>query len=341
MILGYCWPERREPEDVKIIGAGGNTMPLALEKDSVHAGMMLDPFFTAFLKAGQGLCGWGHVHHQGHAGAMGGDVQGTTLLTRPGRDRQASRRVQKMVTALVKANKLIASSSGDAMAALLPKELAGDPKLYAESVRAREGRLPPDSLVSKEGVARVIETDARVRRGAADVKLEPESVYGQPLRAEGARPLDHPLAEDVEMAGGPPARRPAALERGRQLPGISRRARRSRRRSWPSPRSGGEGVSSLSGKRPRVLATPAGWTASAPNFTAFHCWLLKTTVRMGSAWGSLHEEAGQRLAEEVGAVADGGDDGSTPGARAFTPSAAPGRSRARSSAASRSSCRGA
>jgi len=178
MILGYLLAKHGvKPDDVKIIGAGGNTMPLALEKDSVHAGMMLDPFFTAFMKQGKGAALVDMFTIKGTQEAMGGEVQGTTLLTRPDVIAKRPAVVQKMVNALVKANKLIASSTGEEMAKLLPKDLAGDPKLYAESFdHAREG-FPADSLVSREGVARVIETMRVFGAVPADARLEPESVY--------------------------------------------------------------------------------------------------------------------------------------------------------------------
>src|SRR6185369_9761783 len=55
MVLGFLLAKSGvKADEVKIIGAGGNTMPLAIEKDSVHAGMMVDPFFTVFLKQGKG-----------------------------------------------------------------------------------------------------------------------------------------------------------------------------------------------------------------------------------------------------------------------------------------------
>jgi NitT/TauT family transport system substrate-binding protein len=178
MILGYLLSKHGvKPEDVKIVGAGGNTMPLALEKDAVHAGMMLDPFFTAFLKQGKGFALVDMFTIKGTQGAMGGDVQGTTMLTRPDVIAKRPAVVQKMVNALVKANKLIAASSGEAMAQLLPKELAGDPKLYAESFEHAKEGFPADSLVSKDGVARVIETMRVFGAVPAEMKLEPESVY--------------------------------------------------------------------------------------------------------------------------------------------------------------------
>jgi len=178
MILGYLLAKNGvKPDEVKIIGAGGNTMPLAIEKDSVHAGMMLDPFFTAFLKQGKGVALVDMFTIKGTQEAMGGEVQGTTLLTRPDVIARRPATVQKMVNALVKANKLIAGSSGEQMAQMLPKDLAGDPKLYAESFEhAREG-FPPDSLVSREGVARVIETMRVFEAVPATLKIEPESIY--------------------------------------------------------------------------------------------------------------------------------------------------------------------
>lgn len=178
MILGYLLSKHGvKPEDVKIIGAGGNTMPLALDKDSVHAGMMLDPFFTAFLKQGKGYALVDMFTIKGTHEAMGGDVQGTTLLTRPDVIAKRPATVQKMVNALVKANKLIAASSGEDMAKLLPKELAGDPKLYAESFEHAKEGFPADSLVSRDGTARVIETMRVFGAVPPELKLDPESIY--------------------------------------------------------------------------------------------------------------------------------------------------------------------
>jgi NitT/TauT family transport system substrate-binding protein len=178
MVLGFLLARNGvKADDVKIIGAGGNTMPLAIEKDSVHAGMMLDPFFTVFLKQGKGYALVDMFTMKGTVDAMGGEVQGTTLLTRPDVIAKKPATVQKMVNALVKANKFIASSSGEELAKSLPQELAGDPKLYAESFEhAREG-FPVDSLVSREGVARVIETMRVFEAVPAGLKIEPESLF--------------------------------------------------------------------------------------------------------------------------------------------------------------------
>jgi NitT/TauT family transport system substrate-binding protein len=108
---------------------------------------------------------------------MGGDVQGTTLLTRPDVIEKRPAVVQKMVNALVKANKIIASASGEEMAKLLPPELAGDPKIYAESFEHAKAAFPADSMVTKEGVARVIETMRVFGAVAGDMKMAPESLF--------------------------------------------------------------------------------------------------------------------------------------------------------------------
>jgi len=178
MILGYLLAKGGvKADDVKIIGAGGSTMPLAIEKDSVHAGMMLDPFFTVFLKQGKGYALVDMFTTKGTVEAMGGEVQGTTLLTRPDVIAKRPATVQKMVNALVRANKFIAGSSGEELAKALPKELAGDLKLYAESFEHAREAFPPDSLVSREGVARVIETMRVFEAVPAGMKIEPESVF--------------------------------------------------------------------------------------------------------------------------------------------------------------------
>jgi NitT/TauT family transport system substrate-binding protein len=178
MVLGFLLAKSGvKADEVKIIGAGGNTMPLAIEKDSVHAGMMVDPFFTVFLKQGKGYALVDMFTTRGTLDAMGGEVQGTTLLTRPDVIAKRPATVQKMVNALVKANKVITSSSGEELARSLPRELAGDPKLYAESFEHAREAFPPDSLVSREGVARVIETMRTFEAVPAGMKIEPDSVF--------------------------------------------------------------------------------------------------------------------------------------------------------------------
>jgi NitT/TauT family transport system substrate-binding protein len=114
---------------------------------------------------------------KGTVDAMGGEVQGTTLLTRPEVIARRPATVQKMVNALVRANKFIVGSSGEELAKALPKDLAGDPKLYAESFEHAREAFPPDSLVSREGVARVIETMRVFDAVPAGMKIEPESLF--------------------------------------------------------------------------------------------------------------------------------------------------------------------
>ena len=99
------------------------------------------------------------------------------VQTRPDVIAKRPATVQKMVNALVKANKLITSSSGEELARLVPKEISGDLKLYAESFEHAREAFPPDSLVSRNGVARVIETMRAFDVVPAGMKLEPESVY--------------------------------------------------------------------------------------------------------------------------------------------------------------------
>jgi NitT/TauT family transport system substrate-binding protein len=178
MVLGYLLAKSGvKADEVKIIGAGGNTMPLAIEKDSVHAGMMVDPFFTVFLKQGKGYALVDMFTTKGTVDAMGGEVQGTTLLTRPDVIAKRPATVQKMVNALVRANKFIVASSGEEVSRALPKELSGDLRLYAESFEHAREAFPPDSLVSREGVARVIETMRVFDAVPADMKIEPESLF--------------------------------------------------------------------------------------------------------------------------------------------------------------------
>ena len=178
MVLGYLLAKNGvKADEVKIIGAGGNTMPLAIEKDTVHAGILVDPFFTVFLKQGKGYALVDMFTTKGTIEAMGGEVQGTTLLTRPDVIAKRPATVQKMVNALVRANKFIVGSSGAELATMLPKEISGDLALYAESFEHSREAFPPDSLVTRDGVARVIETMRTFGAIPAGMKMEPESLF--------------------------------------------------------------------------------------------------------------------------------------------------------------------
>src|SRR5204863_388482 len=85
--------------------------------------------------------------------------------------------VRLPVMGLVGANKLIVGSSGEELAKALPRELSGDPKLYAESFEHAREAFPADSLVSREGVARVIETMRVFDVVPAGTKIDPESLF--------------------------------------------------------------------------------------------------------------------------------------------------------------------
>jgi NitT/TauT family transport system substrate-binding protein len=101
----------------------------------------------------------------------------TTLLTTPELIAKRPATVQKMVNALVKANKLIIASPAEELVKTLPKEIAGDPKLWAESLEHVREAFSPDSLITRDGVARVIETMRAFDVVPAGLKMEPESVY--------------------------------------------------------------------------------------------------------------------------------------------------------------------
>jgi len=143
MVLGYLLVKSGvKADEVKIVGAGGNTMPLALEKDSVHAGMMVDPFFTVFLKQGKGYALVDMFTTKGTVEAMGGEVQGTTLLTRPDVIARRPATVQKMVNALVRANKLIVGSSGRGAGEGAAPGAERRPEALRRVVRARPRGVP-------------------------------------------------------------------------------------------------------------------------------------------------------------------------------------------------------
>ena len=191
MVLGYLLAKNGvKADEVKIIGAGGNTMPLAIEKDSVHAGMMVDPFFTVFLKQGKGYALVDMFTTKGTLEAMGGEVQGTTLLTRPDVIAKRPATVQKMVNALVKANKLITSLVRRGAGQDAPQGASRRPEALRRVVRAR-ARGVPARLARQPGRRRPRHRDhARVRRRPGRHEDRAGEPVRQPVRAEGPGALE-------------------------------------------------------------------------------------------------------------------------------------------------------
>jgi NitT/TauT family transport system substrate-binding protein len=147
-----------EPEkDYKFVPVGSSTMAAALDKGDVVAAMNSDPFVTQYVNAGKGLVFADLRKEDETTKLLGGVYQFTGAVTRADVLQQKGELVQRVVNALVRANRFIAANSAKDIAAKLPKSVTGDDlDLYLKALEAGKGYLSKDGIVDKAGVQTVI-----------------------------------------------------------------------------------------------------------------------------------------------------------------------------------------
>jgi NitT/TauT family transport system substrate-binding protein len=144
-------------KDYKFAPVGSSTMAAALDKGDVVAAMNSDPFVTAYVNAGKGVIFADLRREDETAKLLGGVYQFTGAVTRTDVLQSKPDVVQRVVNALVRANRFIAANSAKDIAAKLPKTVTGeDVDLYVKALEAGKGYLSKDGVTDKIGVQTVI-----------------------------------------------------------------------------------------------------------------------------------------------------------------------------------------
>lgn len=146
-------------EDIEIVDVGAATMPAALEAREVDAAWGAAPYTTQVIKAGKAFPLVDLCQPEQAKAAIGGKAAFTGMLTRGDVIEKRPEVVQKMVNAIVKAQKFITSHTAEEIVAVLPKEVTGeDVETYIEALQAnlpafnRNGGITP-----REGLERVVD----------------------------------------------------------------------------------------------------------------------------------------------------------------------------------------
>lgn len=144
------------PEDMKIIGVGTNTIIPAVENDQVVGAMGVDPWVSQIVKRGKGFLLVDLRTEKDTRAIFGGPYQFTGLLAREDVIERRPVMIQKVVNALVKANKWMAANPVEKWADVLPPEMLGDRATWIESMKASREMFTSDSLPTAEGVMNVL-----------------------------------------------------------------------------------------------------------------------------------------------------------------------------------------
>lgn len=161
---------------MKIIGVGTNTMVPALENDQVVAAICVDPWVTQLVKRGKGYLLVDLRTEKDTRAVFGGPYQFTGLLARADVIERRPAMIQKVVNALVKANRWMTANPVEKWAEVLPPELVGDGATWIESFKASKETFTADSLPTQEAVMSVLRTFEAVGQIPNASKMDPDGL---------------------------------------------------------------------------------------------------------------------------------------------------------------------
>ena len=157
-----------QDKDYTFKPCGSGTMAATLDSKAVDACINSDPFITQYVNAGKGFILKDYRTIKDTTELVGGPYQFTGAVTTADFIAKSPDVVQRVVNALVRANKYFAATPAKDVAAKLPKTVTGeDLALYIQSLEAAKGYVSPDGLIDPAGAANVLKMNVE------DCRLNP------------------------------------------------------------------------------------------------------------------------------------------------------------------------
>ena len=169
-----------QDKDYTFKPCGSGTMAATLDSKGAAACMNSDPFITAYVNAGKGfVLPGGDLRTQKDTTALfGGDYQFTGAVTTQDFITKNPEVVQRVVNALVKADRYIAANAAKDIAAKLPDTVTGnDRELYIKALDIAKGYYSTDGVIDQKGVDNVL-------------KLNIEDCKNNPTLCPNLKPTD-------------------------------------------------------------------------------------------------------------------------------------------------------
>jgi NitT/TauT family transport system substrate-binding protein len=148
-----------QDKDYTFKPCGSGTMAATLDSKGAAACMNSDPFITAYVNAGKGfvLAGGDLRTDKDTTGLLGGAYQFTGAVTTQDFITKNPGIVQRVVNALVKADRFIGANAAKDIAAKLPDAVTGaDRDLYVKALDIAKGYLSVDGIIDQKGVDNVL-----------------------------------------------------------------------------------------------------------------------------------------------------------------------------------------
>lgn len=165
-------------DDYTIVAAGSSTMPAAFESKSIDVGFNSDPFATQIVKKGLAVLIADLRTQADTEKYLGGEFQFTGVLVQGDTIKSNPVVVQKMVNAIVRAEKLILSKTPAELAQLLPDDVTGkDKQAWIDGLVATLAVYPKDGKVTQAGVENAVAAHRLFGTIKPDDKIDIAGLY--------------------------------------------------------------------------------------------------------------------------------------------------------------------
>ena len=149
-----------QDKDYTFKPCGSGTMSATLDAKGADACINSDPFITQYVNAGKGFLLKDYRLKRDTTELLGGDYQFTGAVTTQEFIQKNPDVVQRVVNALVRANRMFHATSPKDLAAKLPESVTGkDIDLYVKTLEAAKEYISMDGLIDAKGVENVLKVN--------------------------------------------------------------------------------------------------------------------------------------------------------------------------------------
>jgi NitT/TauT family transport system substrate-binding protein len=174
--------------DIEVVPvSSGGSLITALQKKTIDAAMATDPTTTQLLMGGDASLLLDMVTLEETQRIFNGEYQFTGILTRPDVIANHSEVVQKVVNAVVKTNRFIATHSAADISAELPAGIVQDRYIYVKSLEHSRPSLTKNSMVTRTGVANNLQSQIIFGSLRPSAALDPSSFFDMRFVSQALR----------------------------------------------------------------------------------------------------------------------------------------------------------
>jgi NitT/TauT family transport system substrate-binding protein len=149
-----------QDKDYTFKPCGSGTMAATLDSKGADACINSDPFITQYVAANKGFILKDYRNEKDTTELLGGPFQFTGAVTTEAFIKSNPDVVQRVVNALVRANRFFHANAPKDVAAKLPESVTGkDLDLYVKTLEAAKGYISQDGIIDPKGVDNVLKVN--------------------------------------------------------------------------------------------------------------------------------------------------------------------------------------